>query len=59
MALPEGLEEIGKGAFYYCTSLHAITIPQFVKKIGKEAFSLPTVDECGAPEHIGLQGSFR
>ena len=36
--LCDELEEIGEGAFYYCTSLVYIMIPLAVKVIGKEAF---------------------
>jgi hypothetical protein len=35
MELSDGLEEIGEEAFRECTSMHAIVIPPFVKKIPK------------------------
>ena len=37
--LPEGLEEIGEGAFWGCRSLCAIVIPPAVRKIPEEAFA--------------------
>jgi len=36
--IPEGVEEIGKNAFYYCYKLESIVIPESVKKIGDYAF---------------------
>lgn len=34
----DGLENIGDNAFAYCTSLKMISIPNTIKKIGKNAF---------------------
>ena len=36
--VPQGVESIGKEAFYECQALTSITLPQGVKSIGNEAF---------------------
>ena len=36
--IPEGVKEIGYGAFVYCESLTSVTIPAGVTRIGNEAF---------------------
>ena len=36
--IPQGITEIGKDAFYGCSSLASIEIPSSVKTIGKDAF---------------------
>ncbi|MBR1869609.1 MAG: leucine-rich repeat protein [Bacteroidales bacterium] len=47
--LPEGVEEIGDYAFYYCRELSEITLPKTLKTIGDEAF-----DFCGTLVEIDL-----
>ena len=39
VALPEGMEKIGKRAFSYCESLASVVIPSSVTEIGEWAFS--------------------
>lgn len=39
ISIPEGVKEIQRYSFYYCTSLSSITIPKGVTIIGKCAFS--------------------
>jgi len=55
--LPDGLEEIGWGAFNRCTSLHAIVIPPSVRVIPLMAFScrsgLTSVELSDGLEEIG------
>ncbi len=46
MNFEEGLEEIGKGAFGECTSLHEISIPSADKAIKEHIYALLTVDDC-------------
>lgn len=36
--IPDGVTDIGWGAFFGCTSLKSVTIPDSVKKIGWAAF---------------------
>ena len=40
IVVPEGVEEIGDKAFYYCPSLREIKLPKTLKKIGEKAFRL-------------------
>ena len=40
--IPDGVEEIGDKAFYYCPSLREIKLPKTLKKIGEKAFGLNT-----------------
>ncbi len=40
IVIPEGVEEIGDKAFYYCPSLREIKLPKTLKKIGEKAFGL-------------------
>lgn len=40
--IPDGVEEIGDKAFYYCPSLREIKLPKTLKKIGDKAFGLNT-----------------
>lgn len=40
IVVPEGVEEIGEKAFYYCPSLREIKLPKTLKKIGEKAFGL-------------------
>lgn len=42
IVVPEGVEEIGDKAFYYCPSLREIKLPKTLKKIGEKAFGLNT-----------------
>ena len=39
IAIPDGVTEIGKGAFYHCDSLTNVSIPNSVKKVGEKAFA--------------------
>jgi hypothetical protein len=61
--LSDGLEEIGEGAFYECTSLHAIAIPRSVKVIDEDAFSccseLTSVEFCEEIEEFVSGESMR
>ena len=42
ITIPEGVEEIGERAFYYCPSLREIVLPKTLKKVGTKAFGLNT-----------------
>ena len=39
ISIPDGVTEIGKGAFYHCDSLGSVSIPNSVKKVGEKAFA--------------------
>lgn len=39
IVIPEGVEEIGEGAFRNCVNIESVTLPSTLKKIGKQAFS--------------------
>lgn len=39
ISIPDGVTEIGKGAFYHCDSLTNVSIPNSVKKVGEKAFA--------------------
>lgn len=36
--IPEGVKEIGKGAFYWCNSLNSLTLPSTLETIGNSTF---------------------
>ena len=38
VVIPDGVTEIGHGAFYMCRDLHSVTIPKGVTSFGNEAF---------------------
>ena len=40
VAIPDGIQRIGKGAFRDCRELREITIPESVQEIEEEAFLL-------------------
>ena len=40
IVIPEGVEEIGDRAFYYCPTVKEITLPTTLKKIGTNPFGL-------------------
>ncbi len=48
--LPEGLEEIGSSAFYWCENLKKITLPESVQTVGDRCFTL-----CGSLKKITIQ----
>ncbi len=60
LAIPEGVTEIGEGAFSFCKNLEEITIPASVKRIGSSAFAycdkLEKVVFKGDPKDIDVQG---
>ena len=53
IVFPEGVTEIGSGAFRYCTNLKSVTIPESLEKIGAKAF-----DSCPNLSDIYYGGSF-
>lgn len=50
--IPDGITEIGDGAFWRCYDLRSVTIPNTVTVIGREAFK-----ECKKLKHIDLPSS--
>ncbi|MBR3928215.1 MAG: leucine-rich repeat domain-containing protein [Clostridia bacterium] len=55
-SIPNGILAIGDEAFYWCTPLKSITIPQSVTEIGNSAFSLTSLTEINLPESITTIG---
>ena len=49
VVIPEGVSEIGVGAFYMCRRLKSIVIPETVTTIGMQAFQ-----DCAALNHIKI-----
>lgn len=54
IVLPDGLEEIGYGAFANCSSLHSITLPSSVTKLGGASFSFTALTNIIIPEGLKL-----
>lgn len=54
IVVPEGVEIIGDDAFWQCSSLHQVSLPQTsLKSLGKEAFrDCPSLQEISLPEGI-------
>ena len=50
--MPSSVTEIGRGAFFHCTSLESITIPSSVTEIGDSAFG-----DCKSLEDITIPSS--
>ena len=60
--VPEGVEEIGNGAFYHASLLRGVSLPCTIKRIGNSAFdgctSLKKISLPQSVEYIG-EGAFR
>jgi hypothetical protein len=60
--LPASVTQIGKGAFFGCTSLASITLPESVTQIGEEAFrdckSLASITIPASVTQIGREAFF-
>lgn len=57
VALPEGLRELGKGAFQQCGQLTQVDIPESLEVIGPDAFHATALESLYIPknlERIGL-----
>ncbi len=52
VVIPEGVKEIGDGAFEGCTSLASVSIPEGVKEIGDGAF-----EGCTSLTEINYEGT--
>ena len=58
ITLPEGLESIGKYAFFFCTNLTSITLPEGLKSIGDGAFDFCTnLASITLPDSLETMGS--
>jgi hypothetical protein len=58
LVLPESLESIGDFAFYWCSSLESVALPESLKGIGHGAFwgsGLTSVEIPDSVERIGLR----
>jgi hypothetical protein len=62
LILPSGLETIGIGAFYYCTSLASVALPSGLTTIGHRAFyecnSLASIALPTGLETIGIEAFY-
>ena len=52
VVVPEGVTEIGEGAFSWCSNLKSVVIPASVTKIGKDAFSSCGMESIVIPESV-------
>lgn len=53
LIVPEGIEEIGYGAFVNCRSMRGkVILPSTIKRIGGEAFFQSKISECNFPEGL-------
>lgn len=60
ITIPESVTEIGKDAFYKCTSLSKVTLPKNLKTIGKEAFGYTAITDITIPKTIeSAYGAFQ
>ena len=59
ISIPDGIREIGAGAFNFCDSLMSIEIPDSVMEIGEEAFwgcsSLTSIEIPNSVKKIGAE----
>ena len=55
--LPRGIEKIGTRAFYYCTDLKSITIPDTVYILGDSSFYSSGLEEITLPDSINSIGA--
>ena len=56
--IPRGIEKIGGRAFYYCTDLKSITIPDTVYILGDSCFYASGLEEITLPASINSIGAF-
>lgn len=62
IVIPEGVKEIGRQSFYWCTSVKEITIPKTLQIIGDRAFGLNTslskfILEGGKSDYLEVVGN--
>lgn len=54
LIVPEGVTDIGEVAFYGCTNLRKLTLPQSLRYIREEAFGETALEELEVPEGMEL-----
>ena len=57
LTIPEGIEDIGDGAFEGCGSLYALNLPSTLKTIGESAFESTALEEVALPEGVTTLGA--
>lgn len=55
--IPEGITEIGNFAFYQTGQMKSVNLPNSLKRIGNEAFSLSGIEEITIPENVEYIGT--
>ncbi|MBD5447838.1 MAG: leucine-rich repeat domain-containing protein [Treponema sp.] len=59
LAIPDGVTEIGGGAFESCESLKSVSIPESVKKIGSVAFcGCESLESVSIPDGVTKIGDY-
>ncbi len=54
MTLHEGITEIGGYAFYQCTSLESIVLPESLKTLGQETFEKSALTSIDIPDQVTM-----
>ena len=56
--MEEGVEKIGNLAFYQCSNLKEVNLPNSLRSIGRMVFSTcPSLEEIAIPEKITILSS--
>ena len=58
MVIPEGVTELGKALFAYCSVLTSVTLPTTLQRVGKESFyNCPSLESIVLPASLKTIGS--
>ena len=56
--LPDSVEEIREGAFFFCKNLHEITLPAGIKEIKYKTFGRSALNKIDIPDSVVKIGSY-